>query len=574
MVYVFIGIVVAIALVVAYGVFNRRQIYQSVDNLDQRKGQMMSEPVADEISRVKGLTISGETEEKFERWRETWDEIADERLPEMEMYLFDIEEIANKYQFRRAKEKLVEADHHLNAIEEDISTIRQEVEQLVNSEEKNREEIEKVTEKYKEVRSLLSRQWRSLGEAGPLLEEKVKQCREELEAYDEETKSGNYMRAREHLLFLQETLEEIHDQIENVPKFLGEIDRGIPEQARELRSDIREMEENAFSFEHFTVYEDLDEIDATLIYLKENVSALELTDVEEKLEQIKETLAQNVALLEREKEAKHEVENGLASLKVRHEALINLLSDLEDERSGVEINYQLPEEDKSKIESIQKEVADVGKEERAFEDLHANQKQSYADLREKLENLNLRMGEIEDSINESLERLQEIRGDETRAIELLKELRVWMMETQFKLQKSQLPAVPEILVDHLDYAGKELEKATAMLETTPLNMKVIQEALEQSRQGIEQASHTLNETIDQANWAERLLQFGNRYRNQFAELPPILNEAEWQFRNGYYEDAINDTARALERLVPYAFSTLQTEWDKRSQRQMALDSVK
>ncbi|QDI91181.1 hypothetical protein EPH95_08270 [Salicibibacter halophilus] len=574
MVYVFIGIVVAIALVVAYGVYNRRQIYQSVDNLDQRKGLIMSEPVAEEISRVKGLTISGETEEKFERWRGTWDEIVDQRLPEVEMYLFDIEEIANKYQFRRAKDKLVDADHYLTAIEDDISTIRQEVDQLVNSEEKNREEIEAATEKYKDVRSLLSRQWRSLGEAASLLEEKVKKCREELEAYDEETKSGNYMRAREHLLFLQETLEEAHGQIENVPKLLAEIDRDIPEQVREMRSNVREMEENAFSFRHFTVHEDLDEVDGMLSYLKQNVSALELKDVEDKLEQIKETLTQNASLLEREAEAKNEVETGVASLKERHENLLNALAELEEERSGVEINYQLPDGDKSKMESILKEVSDVEKEGQAFEDLQANQKHSYTDLRGKLENLNIRMTEIEDSINESLERLQDIRGDETRAMEQLKELRVWMTETQFKLQKSQLPAVPEALVDQLGHAGKELEKATAMLETVPLDMKAIQEALEQSHQGIEKASHTLSEAVDQANWAERLLQFGNRYRNQFAELPPILNDAENQFRNGYYEITINETTRALERLVPYAFSNLQTEWGKRTQRQMALDSVK
>ncbi|SDI78507.1 septation ring formation regulator EzrA [Natribacillus halophilus] len=574
MVYFFIAIFVVIALVVAYGVFNRRHIYQRVDNLDQRKGEVMGAPVADEISRVKGLTISGETEEKFERWRQAWDEIVDERLPEMEMELFDIEEIANKYQFRRAKDKLLETENRLKEIEKEISEIRHEVEQLVNSEEKNREEIEKVTETYREVRSLLSRQWRALGEAAAPLEEALKKSQEELDMFYEETESGNYMRARERLLFLQETLERLQGQVETIPAYLHEIDVEIPKQVRELRSGVREMEEQAFSFQHFTIHDDLKDIDASLADLKKKVNALELDNVSEKLQQIKETIEQNYRTIEEEVEAKHEVEKGLESLRTRHKTLVDAMSNLDQERANIEVNYHLSDKDKENFELIKKEIGDAEKDQQVLEDLYVDHKQSYVDLQTTVKNVDEQMAATEKNITESLERLQEMRGEERRAMEQLKVLRVWLKETHYKMQKSKLPAVPEMLVDQLDAAGKELEKATALLEMTPLEMRSIQDALEQSQQQMEAAADTLDKIIDEANWAERLLQFGNRYRREFEELNPILNDAERQFRNGFYEDAIRDTSQAFERLVPNAFTNLQLEWGKRSQRQVALDKVR
>ncbi|MBB6448145.1 septation ring formation regulator [Geomicrobium halophilum] len=567
MVYVFLGIVVIIALVVAYGIYKRRQIYKSVDELDQRKDKALNEPVADEISRVKGLTISGETEEKFEKWREAWDELVEDRLPEIEMYLLDIEDTANKYQFRRAKEKIAAAKEHMDSIEKEISAIRQEVDQLINSEEKNREEIDTVTQAYKDVRALLSRQWQALDEAGPALEKELDNCQEELEAYHSEMETGNYMSARERLLALQETLERLQTQITKVPQLLVDIDVDIPERSKELRQGLQEMREQGFSFVHYKVQEDLNEIESELELLKKGVSELMLDDVSEQVEQNKETIEQIYDSLEEEVEAKQWVEKQISQIHNRHAQLDDLLETLAEERSRIEESYQLPEEDKNLHEDVEKELEEVDKDRRVFKDLHTHRKQSFVDLRKMLENLGDRMDATEEKIRRSLERLQELRGEETRAIEQLKDLRTWLMETQLKLQKSQLPAVPEILIEQLDDARKELEKATALLEMTPLEMTRVHDALQQSHHQVEKASHTLNETMDRSEWAERLLQFGNRYRTEYTELIPVLNDAEWQFRNGYYEDSIQNTSKAFQRLVPYAFSSLEEEWYNQSEQQ-------
>ena len=55
------------------------------------------------MQKVKQLNMNGQTEERFEKWRNDWDEVITEKLPDLEELLFDAEEFIDKYRFKKAK---------------------------------------------------------------------------------------------------------------------------------------------------------------------------------------------------------------------------------------------------------------------------------------------------------------------------------------------------------------------------------------------------------------------------------------------------------------------------------------
>ena len=139
------------------GYFMKKKYYKESDRLEKWKFEINSRPVLEEMQKVKQLNMNGQTEERFEKWRNDWDEVVTEMLPDLEELLFDAEEFIDKYRFKKAKAVQQEIEKVLTETEEKINTILSELHELVGSEEKNRTEIEELKELYRESKKMLSR---------------------------------------------------------------------------------------------------------------------------------------------------------------------------------------------------------------------------------------------------------------------------------------------------------------------------------------------------------------------------------------------------------------------------------
>jgi septation ring formation regulator len=62
--FIYVTLIVILAIII-YGAVSRKRVYLEVDRLDAWKIQITNKPIPDEISKIKGLNISGETEKKI-----------------------------------------------------------------------------------------------------------------------------------------------------------------------------------------------------------------------------------------------------------------------------------------------------------------------------------------------------------------------------------------------------------------------------------------------------------------------------------------------------------------------------
>ena len=56
------------------------------------------------MTKIKQLNMTGETEEKFERWRNEWTEVMDVHMPKIDTLLFDAEDVIDRFRYRKATE--------------------------------------------------------------------------------------------------------------------------------------------------------------------------------------------------------------------------------------------------------------------------------------------------------------------------------------------------------------------------------------------------------------------------------------------------------------------------------------
>src|SRR5699024_3145076 len=131
-----IAAIILVLILFVIGYIIRKKYYKEIDRLESKKIELMERPVAEEMAKVKKLNMTGQTEEMFERWRHTWDEILTVHLPNIDEMLFYAEEYTDKYKFKQAKQTHERIESMLINIDEEIEVTLQELAELLDSEEK------------------------------------------------------------------------------------------------------------------------------------------------------------------------------------------------------------------------------------------------------------------------------------------------------------------------------------------------------------------------------------------------------------------------------------------------------
>src|SRR5699024_3768563 len=167
------------------GLILRKRVYDSVDQHESWKLDITNRNVANQLSRIKSLNLSGETQEKFESWKEDWDYILSKKLPDVEEDLFDAEAAADRYRFPTAKKILHKVDNTLRAIENEIEEMLNELEELLSSEERSRKEVEELQPKIHQLRKHLTQNRYQFSKADRYFDTKLDELDESVEAYFE-----------------------------------------------------------------------------------------------------------------------------------------------------------------------------------------------------------------------------------------------------------------------------------------------------------------------------------------------------------------------------------------------------
>ena len=146
--YFIIPIIVLLVLITIAFLFRRKHISE-INKLEHEKMQIQNKPIFEEMMKVKQLNMTGETEEKFERWRNEWTEVVDVHMPKIDSLLFDAEDLIDRFRFKKATATEKEIQEKIRQCDKRKNDILDELNELIGSEEKNRIEIENLREQYR-----------------------------------------------------------------------------------------------------------------------------------------------------------------------------------------------------------------------------------------------------------------------------------------------------------------------------------------------------------------------------------------------------------------------------------------
>ncbi|WP_064092649.1 septation ring formation regulator EzrA [Rossellomorea aquimaris] len=549
-----IGLILIIFLI---GFISRKKYYTEIDRYEAWKIDIMNRPVSEELSKVKQLNMTGQTEELFETWRQGWDEIVAVQLPEVEELLFDAEEYTDKFRYSKTKQTLSRIEEVLKQTEEKIESILEELNTLVGSEEKNREEIESLQESHRNSKKQLLAYRHTYGQSAKKIEATLDKLALEINQFNELTEQGNYLDAREIVLGLAEEVKTISYKMETVPRLLSDCDSLLPSQLSELETGFYEMKDQGYKLDHIEVEKKLSSLKSSLSTFNQNLEDLQVEEVEEGIQDLKVKVETLYDLLEKEVHAKHFV---LQYKDQTTEGLIKTKEENESIKSEVNIvqqGYHLNEADLKTPREIEKRIIQLSKRHEQIMIKVENNETAYSHLSEELKEIRTLLEELNQEQSDFNLYLQNLRKDELTTREKIHDLRKKVAEASRMISKSNVPGLPADYKDLLEEVHRKLEQVNAALTEKPLNMKFIQETLLGAEDTVNHFFHKTEDLIENVILSEKIIQYGNRYRSRYSSVRDGLESAEEAFRQYDYRKALEEAATTIEKVEPGALKRIE-----------------
>ncbi|OKL38395.1 septation ring formation regulator EzrA [Domibacillus mangrovi] len=543
-----IGAVIVALVLLIYIIITRKKNATEIDRLDMKKTELLHRPVNEELTKVKRLNMTGQTEELFDRWRAEWDEVVTVDIPAIDEKLFESEGKIDQFRFGTAKKTNADIAGHLDQIEKKVDGILTELDQLVGSEEKNRAEGEDMHARQRDARKRLLAHRHTFGKAAAVLEVQLDVSTGRFEKFADLTEDGNYLEARELLMEIQVEMDKIQHKMERIPVLMTEVNHILPAQLAEIENGYKEMKQDGYLLDHLQIEKEANVLKEDLSRCRDFLVKTEVEETELIVSDAKDSIEFFYDLLEKEVIARHNVMKDEGQIGLIIDEIRGYNGDLIEETDVVKQSYQLDEEESSVPRYLEEEIYHLEKQ---YEILHgriAEEKTAYSFLYDELKDIQARIKEMKKEQEGFTAFLQTLRKDEVEAGEELQSLRLHVQQITRKVKQSNLPGLPDYYRDMAEEAHHRLKETNTYLNEKPLNMKAVREKLDAAKSAINHLTNKTDELIEQVELSERMIQFGNRYRGTHPSIGSKLNEAEIAFRHADYGKALELCATAIDKV--------------------------
>ncbi|SDJ66024.1 septation ring formation regulator EzrA [Salimicrobium halophilum] len=555
--YVVGAIILIIALIIA-GFIWRKRVYDEIDRLEAWKLDIMNRNIAEELSKVKQLNLSGETQERFEKWRDRWEHILTRTLPDMEDDLFDMEEAVDKFGFKKIKRQKAHTESKLQHVEDEIKEMLEELNSLLDSEKTSRIEAEALKPEVDRLKQRLIKNRYSYGQAVHHFEKRLDDTEEKVKQFENLTEEGNYLEAEELIRSVREDVKQLDEETSHFPELLRKCKRDLPQQCEELERGIQEMKQEGYRIEHLGFEEEVHKYQEELPVYVEKMEAGEEIDYEA-IQDIEARIGEMYHLLEGEAVAHQSVIKNYEPFYQELEELTFDIREIEEEAKVVRETYQFSEED---LEAFRQVKGTLNKLKEADEEIRGRMADGYTSFSSILDRLtqdkeDLELLKKEKAYVES--RLEELRKDEKNAKEKIHTMEQTISDTNRKLKRSNLPGIPNELFEAMEEAQLSIDKAFEAVKEQPLDMTRVNKRLNEAEASADQAFEQAKTVIELAHLTEILIQYGNKYRTSYPLVAAELTEAEKDFRSYEYARAFDRASEVLEQIEPGVVDRLRKQ---------------
>ncbi|HDD0289641.1 TPA: septation ring formation regulator EzrA [Staphylococcus aureus] len=557
--YIILAIIVIILIAVGVLFYLRSNKRQIIEKAIERKNEIETLPFDQNLAQLSKLNLKGETKTKYDAMKKDNVESTNKYLAPVEEKIHNAEALLDKFSFNASQSEIDDANELMDSYEQSYQQQLEDVNEIIALYKDNDELYDKCKVDYREMKRDVLANRHQFGEAASLLETEIEKFEPRLEQYEVLKADGNYVQAHNHIAALNEQMKQLRSYMEEIPELIRETQKELPGQFQDLKYGCRDLKVEGYDLDHVKVDSTLQSLKTELSFVEPLISRLELEEANDKLANINDKLDDMYDLIEHEVKAKNDVEETKDIITDNLFKAKDMNYTLQTEIEYVRENYYINESDAQSVRQFENEIQSLIS---VYDDILKEMSKSavrYSEIQDNLQYLEDHVTVINDKQEKLQNHLIQLREDEAEAEDNLLRVQSKKEEVYRRLLASNLTSVPERFIIMKNEIDHEVRDVNEQFSERPIHVKQLKDKVSKIVIQMNTFEDEANDVLVNAVYAEKLIQYGNRYRKDYSNVDKSLNEAERLFKNNRYKRAIEIAEQALESVEPGVTKHIEEE---------------
>lgn len=541
-----IGLIAIVLFAIQKGRVKR--LKKEIMELDKEKNLIVSAPVMSEMTKVEAILKNEKLEEKYHEWQKRFYYIKDERIPEINEMIIELDLFSNSHDYKNLELRLAKCEIEVCKAKEAVDNLLEEIREITLSEEKYRDIITKLKTKFREFAREFNIHKPDYEDMESIIELQLENIEKRFQDFESAMERNEYDEVVHIVKALDIMIEHMGIIVKEVPDLVLLSQKLIPKRIEEIENIYSEMKEKGYSLEYLKLDYNIKESRKHLKDISGRMKVLNLEDCMFELKTMFDYFDGIFNDFEKEKLCRKLYEEAFADFDTRLSRLKKMVDDIYSQMDDIMSLYHLRNKDIEGIDKIKMRLQKLVSDYEEFNDNPADKGICYSKKLKELQELLASLMSIEDDLDTALKNLGSMHDDELRAKEQLEEIEGLLNQCKIRIRTYKLPIISNHYFVELAEANDAILEIIKELDKKPIVIKILNTRVDTARDLVLKLYNTTTDMIKKARLAEEAILYGNRYRSYSSDVRESLIKAEDYFYRGMYQEALDTSVGVISEV--------------------------
>ena len=553
-----VGTTLIIVLIIL-GILKKRkkQKYKKIiESLDYKKNRLDTSPVGPELAKIESYVGNEKLEVLYKNWKERLNDIKEIKIPKITDMLIEAEYSLSQKDYKSTMYKIAKLEMEIYKVRASSAFLLNEIKDITNSEERNRGSITKLKAKYRELYEKFDETRNEFGEFKDTVAMQFENITKRFEDFEILMENNEYTEVPTILKAIDELLKHMEVVIDELPSIVLIAEGILPKKMEEIYAIYQKMVAAGYPLDYLNVEYNIEEAKKKIADILDRAQVLNLEDSLFDLKVLTEYFENLFTDFEKEKVVKTDYDDANKTLQTKLKKINILVKDIFQQMDDLKQMYSLSEENIKALYEVKDDLLKLNEDYNTLITHTSNHSFAYSKLTEEIENLVIRLSNLENKLDNTLNVIGNMHDDEMRARQQLQEVEDLLKNAQKQIRSFNLPVIPNRYYVELKEAKDAMKEIIKELDKKPITIETLNTRVDTARDLALKLYGKTKDMMKMAMFAEMAIVYGNRYRSKEKDLDRILTYSEMLFNKGDYQKSLELTINSLNKIEPGIYDKL------------------